>query len=1652
MSENIEISRQKPENKSMDYEFLREEGIKYIQELASKIWTDYNPHDPGITILEALCYAITDLGYRASFPIKDIIATEHIPGVDDEEIKNFYKAEEILPNAPLNTNDYRKLLMDIEIEVNISGSDESELVGVKNAWIRISDKAEQSFYLVKSEGSLSYEADPDYDPIAGQEGTDQPSMKAGNLYDVLLEFSDSDFFDDLNHNTIDGYLTIYDNPNDTNLEGLIVSIDLTLPRWDTEGINWNDFDEVKSNIQKVNIQFQNLPNNYELTATVNEEFIVSLEGTITTSGSVDDLREVDLESLTDKINSFLGDITNPESLIILYQQKINVIQSILDEVKSTLNANRNLCDDFYKPSALKVEEIGICADFQVELDSDIEKLQAQIYYEIDKFLSPTINFYSLSEMLDLCKSVKSFSITEIDKKNKIFTVNKDITEKLIKGDNITISNSTSNNGTYTVKKLSKNQLLSGYSDVEVDEDIPSDVLTEGELLSYTFKNEDECLTVDQIFEGPLLKHGFIDTSELEGAELLKYIHVSDLIQIVMDIPGIIAVKNLEIASYPEDPEYDTVFKSVKWVLDLTSEDNYVPRLSIDKSTVIFYKDQIPYKAEIKEVEDLINEFEDDERPQKLTPPIVYPKVPKGEYKILEDFTSIQEDFPMTYGIGYEGIPNLSNLSTENQRKRIMQVRQLKGYLMFFDQLLANYLSQLANVKYLFSMNSEKDEFGEFEIGRTYFTQTLFDIVSNSDPLYVNKDGHKAELELLAENETLFNTRRNKFLDHLLARFAENFTDYAMLMTRVSGNKAPRELIDDKLNFLNKYPDISSNRGLAFNYNDACRLWHIDNKSGLEKRTSLLMGSSPKQANLLMFSPGFDITLVGDSFAISIESGGEILLSGTENQSSEETAKDILEFIILNGLQNANYEVKSDNGSDYYFNLKCGEKVLATSQKTDYSSKENAQIDIDILIGLFDEEFFNNHESNRNNLTPPIDNYFTIDYELIENDENYYQVEISLCDDAFVKENKLLTSIYNINVESVENEEDVISYAKKDIWKIIINGVLKENYIFNFDEEENYIFHITDRDAGVLATSVESNFNAKLTNLISGFNNPLVKILGSTENDGYFEIDSSEDVGPNVILHINDSKAIPSTTSDGDLSITASYACITNSSDLSITVNQDITEELNEFDLLVLVGNELEDTYYSIKNYEFNEGNTKITVNEALDSGGDLNLIILKSYSYSLDEDNRIFTIDEDITNINKVGDILTMWKDIKKVSEFTIKSINRYGDKTQVQVKEKIEKDKRGHITFTKIYPQVRIETPLSSTSIDDTNAFTIKGGEDDKAVQEMIRFIKEKFIEKEGVHLVEHVLLRPKFNEYIPVLTGELSANGNIQFRNSVPIIINDAESEIVGVEGDIVSEFNINLFAGTVNLEIAGYIFSIDSENIYYSGSEGATIIDLEELYPPGLEGEGDETIYLSYLADIPIEGINGAEQKILVSGASIQNMNPGDTFNIENSPGFINDGTYIVKSTDNDGIFIVLELIQDKLLPIFLSDDCNTMNLTNPYTSIVTVVLPYWPERYNNMDFRNFFDKTLRLEAPSHVLLKICWVNPLHMEDFERTYKKWLIEINDKQSTKIEISDSLNCFIEAIDNLRNVYPAGTLYDPKEHQTLKNTIILDNTMLGSF
>src|SRR5690606_3130862 len=185
--------------------------------------------------------------------------------------------------------------------------------------------------------------------------------------------------------------------------------------------------------------------------------------------------------------------------------------------------------------------------------------------------------------------------------------------------------------------------------IYVFEDIYSELLTEGELLTFYTKNEDECLSVDQIFEGPALDHGFIDDNELEKADRKKFIHVSDLIQIIMDVEGVVSVKNIQIANIPQDNEDGAIeSKSVKWCMKLAFEQNYVPRLSLLNSKITYYKDQLPFRASSAEVDILIAELEAKERSPKLTDPVLDFEVPKGTYRNLESYESIQNEFPLTY--------------------------------------------------------------------------------------------------------------------------------------------------------------------------------------------------------------------------------------------------------------------------------------------------------------------------------------------------------------------------------------------------------------------------------------------------------------------------------------------------------------------------------------------------------------------------------------------------------------------------------------------------------------------------------------------------------------------------------------------------------------------------------------------------------------------------------------------------------------------------------------------------------------------------------------------------------------------------------------------------------------------------------------------
>ena len=123
MIQHISIPKSVATEDDLDFYFLREKGIQYIEELGGVLWTDFNSHDPGITMLEMLCYAITDLGNRIETPIQNLLASKD-PSKGFAE--QFYKSEEIFPNKPVTALDYRKIFIDID--------------GVRNCWLRTFDK------------------------------------------------------------------------------------------------------------------------------------------------------------------------------------------------------------------------------------------------------------------------------------------------------------------------------------------------------------------------------------------------------------------------------------------------------------------------------------------------------------------------------------------------------------------------------------------------------------------------------------------------------------------------------------------------------------------------------------------------------------------------------------------------------------------------------------------------------------------------------------------------------------------------------------------------------------------------------------------------------------------------------------------------------------------------------------------------------------------------------------------------------------------------------------------------------------------------------------------------------------------------------------------------------------------------------------------------------------------------------------------------------------------------------------------------------------------------------------------------------------------------------------------------------------------------
>ncbi len=786
MKQPVTISRSPELTAGQDYHRLRREGLRHIEQLSSDLWTDYNSHDPGITLLELLCYAITDLGWRTRHDVPDLLAERTgsngggagtngapsgsggsqasgssssassgtlsgngSPGASpgaSPVCGSFYTAREILTTAPVTLLDYRKLLIDIR--------------GIRNAWIEPVEETDPGLHVNFRRSRLQYEPEDRTEPL-----------HLRGIYDIILELDHDPAAGDLNRYTAEIPLE-----EETPLHQDKIMVDM--PSWDrlfTPGRQYAPATEVILTVKESDGR----------TGFTGEVVIRFGDRKIRRDIVVRTTRkDIPQDQVRDQIEL--------HGIETWYRNKINAALQIVHDTWQVLHRNRNLCEDFRRLKGMDVEDVRICADINVAAGADLEQVLASVVHTVSRHIAPDVPFYTLQELLQ------------------------------------------------------------------------------------------QNMPVEEIFNGPALDHGFITGKDLEDAELKQQINVSDLINLIMDIEGVISIRSITLTSSYKGR---LVEKDAEWRLNITG--GRAPRLDADGSKIVFYKDDVPFAAGSDRTRKLLRDLQLAGRESKLSPEEQTDlPVPEGRNRNISDFTSVRVDLPDTYNVNRKGI---SDPLTTDKKAR---AAQLQAFLTLFDQLLANYLAQLSNLKHLFSFDRT--------LRRTCFNQYLFRlpggtgpeqllpgsgaVFSGEDPpriwivllhfiRFIEGKGvspddlhdrdemeqlrreflqqtdipdseisqYLAYLDRIIESPEQFLRRRNRFLDHLLGRFGEQFTDYVLLVHSSGEPDAAERLIEDKSHFLEEAPRLSSERGKAFDYTDPDEIWDTGNVSGFQKRLSRLLG-------------------------------------------------------------------------------------------------------------------------------------------------------------------------------------------------------------------------------------------------------------------------------------------------------------------------------------------------------------------------------------------------------------------------------------------------------------------------------------------------------------------------------------------------------------------------------------------------------------------------------------------------------------------------------------------------------------------------------------------------------------------------------------------------------------------------------------------
>jgi hypothetical protein len=465
------------------------------------------------------------------------------------------------------------------------------------------------------------------------------------------------------------------------------------------------------------------------------------------------------------------------------------------------------------------------------------------------------------------------------------------------------------------------------------------------------------LPLEEIFDGPQLEFGFIEDTSLK--EKLTYIKPKEIIKLISTLTQIINVDKLEL--YIEsNQDIPSEIQNLSFGEDimLPQQNSWTLQFPSDPSQLKFEQKGLLFSADLDEIHRQLsyietknygvykseNSFEN------------FTDLPIGKILEIGSYYPLREQFPLIYGVGHFGLPS----GLPNQR--YAQAKQLSAYLLPFDQLMQNYLSQLNNLFNLYNVGPIKgNTIQQNSAVSSYFYAVLDDMInlthlihmeegkSNYDP---NEKLTYWKTVLDKINKQLDNKaseRLNAIADHLLARYNENYPTYAItkINTASFGKDVQPELELDMLNnkrkLLAHYASISYNRNKAFSIDHISSISKFAALPKIIEKMALIMNitdCSTRKLSQTITDSGLKIYKKDDGINYVSKSLETILGSekGITNAFDSmyiidehvESLSDsfyfignhqlVLKKILREGIKRENYQIKSLSDKRKYFTL------------------------------------------------------------------------------------------------------------------------------------------------------------------------------------------------------------------------------------------------------------------------------------------------------------------------------------------------------------------------------------------------------------------------------------------------------------------------------------------------------------------------------------------------------------------------------------------------------------------------------------------------------------------------------------------------------------------------------------------------------------